>query len=106
LQNALPAAQRFTESQTKLFKLHRSTDAESNFLIASKAETPTEAIEELEKRATLVPKSKILGSTVSFDITERAIMCFLAGGTLGFRDSSFKLYELAQSAGCLQDKQS
>jgi hypothetical protein len=25
---------------------------------------------------------------------------------LGFRDSSFKLYELAQSAGCLQDKQS
>ena len=105
LQNALPAAQRFTESQTKLIKLHRSTNAESNFLIASKAETPTKAIEELEKRATLVPKSKILGSTVDFDITERALMCFLAGGTLGFKDSAFKLYELAQSAGCLQDKQ-
>ena len=69
LQTALPVSQRFTESQTKLFKLHRSTNAESNFLIASKAETPTAAIEELQKRATLVPKSKILGSTVSFDIT-------------------------------------
>ena len=100
LQSALPGAMRFTESQTKLFKLHRSTNAESNFLIASKAETPTEAIEELEKRAARVPKSKILGSTVDFDITERALMCFLA-----FKDSAFKLYELAQSAGCLQDKQ-
>ena len=105
LQTALPAAMRFTESQTKLFRLHRSTNSELNFLIASKAETPTEAIEELEKRAARVPKSKILGSTVDFDITERALMCFLAGGTLGFKDSAFKLYELAQSAGCLQDKQ-
>ena len=105
LQSALPAAMRFTESQTKLFRLHRSTNSELNFLIASKAETPTEAIEELEKRAARVPKSKILGSTVDFDITERALMCFLAGGTLGFKDSAFKLYELAQSAGCLQDKQ-
>jgi hypothetical protein len=45
LKTALPAIHRFTESQTSFFKSHRSTNAESNFMIASKNRNSIRAAE-------------------------------------------------------------
>ena len=60
-------------------------------------------MEELVAICTQVPISKLLGHSVDFKLTERAFWAMFKGASAG-RGYSFKIYELAEVAGCSQDK--